>query len=153
MIVQLRTIIDAPMERVWAEMRQSRLLLHVARPLVSFTPVDPPVFPAEWTPGDHVVALRLFGVAPAGRQRLSISFPEMQDGARAMRDDGEGDLATVWDHLITVSPRADGRTDYEDRVRVEAGVLTPMVWLFARIFYGHRQRRWRRLAREGFRYD
>ena len=46
----------------------------------------------------------------------------------------------------------DGRTRYTDSVEVRAGLLTPLVWAFATAFYRHRQRRWRRLVRRGFRY-
>jgi len=35
-------------------------------------------------------------------------------------------------------------------VTIEAGILTPFVWLFARLFYAHRQRRWAALAAKGF---
>jgi len=35
-------------------------------------------------------------------------------------------------------------------VTIKAGVLTPFVWLFARLFYAHRQRRWATLAAKGF---
>ena len=35
---------------------------------------------------------------------------------------------------------------------IEAGILTPFVWLFARQFYAHRQRRWAALAANGFSY-
>ena len=51
-----------------------------------------------------------------------------------------------WDHWITVAPNPDGSTDYRDEVEISAGVLTPFVWIFAQLFYRHRQRRWRGLA-------
>ena len=56
-----------------------------------------------------------------------------------------------WDHLITIAPDGPSRTRYRDTVDIEAGLLTPFVWLFAQFFYRHRQRRWRALAQTGFR--
>jgi hypothetical protein len=53
--------------------------------------------------------------------------------------------------MITIEPNAAGVV-YRDRVEVRAGVLTPFIWVFAQIFYRHRQRRWRRLAANGFDY-
>jgi hypothetical protein len=47
----------------------------------------------------------------------------------------------------------DDRTHYRDVVYVEAGWLTPAIWLYASLFYRHRQRRWRRLVRNGFDYN
>jgi len=37
-----------------------------------------------------------------------------------------------------------------DRVHIDAGMLTPLVAAFARLFYAHRQKRWRALAKNGF---
>jgi hypothetical protein len=53
-----------------------------------------------------------------------------------------------WDHLIRVEPADGGRTRYSDTIEVEAGALTPLVWLFAKLFYRHRQRRWRTIVAE-----
>ena len=63
-----------------------------------------------------------------------------------------GALIRRWDHLITIEPAGPRRTRYTDWVEAEAGLLTPLVWAFARVFYAHRQRRWQRLVAHGFRY-
>jgi hypothetical protein len=70
-----------------------------------------------------------------------------------VRDNGHGDLPRKWDHRITLVPQPGGGTLYTDRVEVGAGVLTPFVWLFAGMFYRHRQRRWRRLVENDFDYE
>jgi hypothetical protein len=41
-------------------------------------------------------------------------------------------------------------TLYTDNVRVEAGILTPIVWAFAVCFYQYRQRRWCQLVNDNF---
>jgi hypothetical protein len=51
-----------------------------------------------------------------------------------------------WDHWITVEPDGEGGTLYRDSVEIDAGFLTPLVGMFAHLFYCHRQRRWRGLA-------
>jgi len=74
----------------------------------------------------------------------------MDDAAiwpKKLRDNGYSALITTWDHWITVEPDGERGTRYRDEVEVKAGLLTPFVWLFAQVFYRHRQRRWRALAR------
>ncbi len=66
---------------------------------------------------------------------------------KRLRDDGYSALISKWDHWITVAPDKDGGTRYSDEVEVSAGALTPFIWAFAQIFYWHRQRRWRGLAK------
>jgi hypothetical protein len=124
----------------------------VAAPLLRFAPVDPPAFPDVWEEGGRYrVALRLLGVVPLGTQWI-VTSRRREEGPHGpivhVRDAGSGRLARTWDHHVRIEPTPDGATRYEDRVTVDAGRLTPLVALFARLFYAHRQRRWRRLARE-----
>jgi hypothetical protein len=150
------TLLDAEPERVWAELQRPALLEYVAAPLVAFEPVDPGSFPKRWEDGEYRVAMLLFGVIPLGEQTIRTSRPRVDDTEGEqfyqIRDEGTGQLISVWDHLISVRETPDGKTVYTDEVEVEAGVLTPLVWLFAAVFYRYRQRRWRTLVENDFRY-
>ncbi len=151
MRVVLTTRLAAPPDRVWDEVQTPRLLENVAAPLVQFRAVNPPHFPATWSDETYEVRMMLFGWLPFGRQLIRISR-SASGTARLLRDDGSGQLATVWDHTIRVEPSRGGETEYTDLVEVRAGILTPFVWAFAQVFYRHRQRRWRALVRRGFDY-
>jgi hypothetical protein len=150
MKVDLATVLPCTVEDAAAHVMSTRLLQYVAHPLVSFSPVTGANFPVAWTEGTHWVRLKLFGVLPFGRQAIVISKPSLPGGF-AIRDRGHSALIPVWDHLITIEPHPDGAL-YRDQVRVSARALTPFIWMFAEIFYRHRQRRWRRLASHGFNY-
>lgn len=125
-----------------------RLLQHVASPLVAFQPAPGTTLPERWSIGTHRVRLRLLGCIPFGEQAIVISFPDTANGF-AVRDAGYSRLIRTWDHRITIRSCHDGVV-YSDEVTVRAGVLTPLIWLFAQLFYRHRQRRWRALAETQF---
>lgn len=156
MKLTVTTLLDAAPERVWDEVQRPDLLEYVAAPVIEFDPVDSESFPERWDEGDYRAAMRLFGVLPLGEQTIRISEERVDDtdGAQfyQLRDDGTGELISVWDHLISVRETPDGKTVYTDEIEVRAGVLTPLVWLFAAVFYRHRQRRWRKLVESGFKY-
>ena len=149
MKVELSTPIDLPAEAVWAEVQTVPLLMHIAWPLVRFVPVGKEPLDAFKTGGRYLMKLRLFGFLPFGTQWIVTSLHEPENGTwpRRLRDDGHSAMIRKWDHWITVAPNPDGGTDYRDEVEISAGMLTPFVWIFAQLFYRHRQRRWRRLAR------
>lgn len=149
--IELEAVLPADPDRVWQEVNRPALLDFVAAPLLRFAPLDPPHFPEVWEHRDYLVAMRFMGVLPVGRQTISISHPAPEGAARFVRDNGYGAMIRRWDHLITIEP-APGGTRYVDRLILEAGVLTPAIALFARVFYAHRQRRWRKLAAHGFTY-
>ncbi|WP_374137484.1 hypothetical protein [Sphingomonas sp.] len=85
-------------------------------------------------------------------QRIDISKPMPGPNRYQMRDNGSGDLIKRWDHWITIEPIAPDRCRYTDEVEVSAGIFTPFIWLFALVFYAHRQSRWRALVKSGFAY-
>lgn len=70
-----------------------------------------------------------------------------------MLDDGHGELIRTWRHLITVDNAEGEKTLYTDTVKVQAGMLTFFIWVFANIFFWHRQRRWKKLIQNKFSYQ
>lgn len=149
MKVSRSTRIALKPETVWAEVQTAGLLQHIAWPLVRFIPVDDAAFESFQPGGRYQVKLRLFGIIPFGTQWIvsSLHEPKGTQWPKRLRDDGYSALISKWDHWITVAPDKDGGTRYSDEVEVSAGVLTPFIWAFAQIFYWHRQRRWRGLAK------
>jgi hypothetical protein len=143
----LTTHLPAPLDEVWGLLMCPATLEHVAAPLLRFRPEGQPL-PDRWEEGSWRVRLRgPFGL-PLGWQEICVSFPEAPPPLRRLRDDGRGTLAHRWDHLIEIAPEGSG-TRYANRIVVEAGWLTPMTRRVARIFYAHRQWRWRRLLSSG----
>lgn len=147
MKVMVETILQLPAAEVLARVRTPALLRYVAAPLMQFVPLDPPRFPDHWAEGPYRVSTRLFSVVPLGQQTIDISFDGLPGDTFAIRDNGHGELAQRWDHRIEAIAIGERETLYRDTIEIEAGVLTPFVWLFAQVFYRHRQRRWRLLAR------
>lgn len=156
MRVLLKTVLDCPVDAAWNAIRNPAVLTEVSSPLVAFGPaegsdVDIANPPAVWPQGEHLVAVRAFGLVPLGEQVIGISYPERSDDVRVMRDDGRalwGALATItyWQHTMTVTATADGRTLYRDRLVLRAGPLTPVVWFSMWAFWQWRARGMRRLA-------
>ena len=81
---------------------------------------------------------------PLGYAKLK--FERIDQNAGEMRTRESDQLCCRWDHCIRVKPLSNGQTGYSDTVEIDAGWLTPLVWLFARWFYRHRQRRWQKIA-------
>jgi hypothetical protein len=155
MLLTLKTRLDCTAERCFDEVQTPRLLMHIAQPLVHFTPIAPPQLPARWEEREYKVAMHLLGFLPMGQQMVRISGQDhsARDGCFSveLRDKGSGTLISRWDHRIFIRA-ADQGCHYTDQVDIRAGLLTPCVWLFALCFYAHRQRRWRQLVQRSFSY-
>lgn len=132
MRVTLRLELDALPETVWETLHDPSAFRDVVWPLFAVEPVGHRRFPPRWTPGDHLVRLRLFGVLPLGDQRIRLSSSR-RAGARILEDSGgpvSGALGMVtgWRHRMAVAPAPGHRTLYRDRLDFSAGALTPLVW-------------------------
>lgn len=151
MRVQLKLVLDADPDAVWAALRSPAVLADVARPFFSFEPLSPRGLPKTWTEGPHPVRARaLFDLVPAGEQVIDIRFHEHGD-VRIVEDAGgpvSGPLAVItgWRHRMAVSPAAAGRTLYRDRLDISAGLLTPLVWIGTWAFWQWRAFQLTRLA-------
>ena len=149
MKVSLSTAIALPPETVWAEIQTAPLLIHIAWPMVRFTPVGEEPLENFEPGGRYSVKLHLFGCIPFGTQWIvtSVHEPNAGNWPKRLRDNGHSELISKWDHWITIAPHVDGGTHYSDEVDISAGIMTPFIWGFAQFFYWHRQRRWRGLGR------
>ncbi len=90
-------------------------------------------------------SLRLFGIIPFGTHTIRIVRfdPEKISSREGNRH------VPVWNHDIQLVAINENHTEYTDRVEIRAGWKTLFIWLWAKAFYTHRQRKWIRLLKEG----
>jgi ligand-binding SRPBCC domain-containing protein len=143
-LVRVSTVLDASPEAAWRAVKRPETLAHVTRGLLGFRPKGG--MPEDWGAGTVVRArLFFFGVLPAWTHEIRVV--RVDDAAREIYTNERGGPVRGWNHRITIGPAGPSRALYTDEIEVRAGPLTPLVWLYAQLFYRYRQARWRRLAR------
>ncbi|WP_329886546.1 hypothetical protein [Pseudoramibacter faecis] len=143
MIVNRTTILPASRAVVFEKLQQPETLQYIAKPFAAFEPVGESV--QEWTAGStSAYRFRLFGVIPFCTHTIHIVRFD-QDGISSRE---ENERVPVWNHEIKLIKLDGSRTEYTDRVEIKAGWKTIFIWLWAKAFYAHRQRKWVKLLRE-----
>lgn len=136
--VYRKSIFPADIDRVYRLLKKLKMLNFIARPYASFTPIggDSDI---RWEKGQRAAfRLRLFCVVPFGVHTINvISFSK-----QGICTHESNTYVPVWNHRIRLRSLPDGRTEYSDEVEIGAGWKTIFVWLWARCFYAHRQRKW-----------
>lgn len=89
--------------------------------------------------------VRLFGKGPSSPHNVQVV--RVDEGHGEIETEESGGLVRVWNNRMHVEPVSEAGCRYTDRIQVQAGLLTPLVWLFAVGFYCYRQRRWQRWVR------
>lgn len=145
MRVVVESVLPCRAELAWEEVQTSRLLIEVARPLLVIRPIRGESLPVWWESGTTIRCRSyLFGFIPLGTRVVRF---ERIDAARREIQTRESDpLIRRWDHLIKIESLDAVRCRYADDIEIGAGLLTPVVWLFAIVFYRYRQRRWLAVA-------
>lgn len=143
MIVKRTTILPASRAVVFQKLQKPETLPYIAKPFASFEPVGESV--QEWTAGStSAYCCRLFGVIPFCTHTIHI----VRFDPNGVSSREENEHIPVWNHEIKLTELDGSRTEYTDRVEIMAGWKTLFIWLWAKAFYAHRQRKWVKLLRE-----
>lgn len=148
MLARISTLLACTEAELWQRIIEPRSLQYVAAPILRFVPVDPGELAGEWQVGPSY-ALRLYFLKFIPLGRHTIQLLEIDKVANTISSRESGLLAPVWNHHISFHAIAPGKVRYTDEIEIKAGWLTPAIWLFAQLFYRHRQRRWKTLLRRG----
>jgi hypothetical protein len=142
MIARISTHLPCSETELWQKIIEPASLQHVASPILSFVPEHEGDLSGEWQTGTpYPLKLYFLKFIPLGRH--TITLVEIDKETNTIVSVESGRLANVWNHTIRFREVTPGRLLYTDEIEIEAGWLTPVIWLFAQIFYRHRQRRWK----------
>jgi ligand-binding SRPBCC domain-containing protein len=143
-IVERSTRLEASADAVWAAVKTPAAFRTVTRRLLVMPVISGRA--DEWREGETVVGwVFLFGVVPFSRHHLQIAG--IDESTRMLSSREHGGLIMSWNHDIVVTPLDEAQCTYQDRIEIDAGILTPLVAVYAQWFYSMRQRRWRALAK------
>ncbi|OUM67112.1 hypothetical protein PIROE2DRAFT_5491 [Piromyces sp. E2] len=146
MIVQKTSVVPASKSEVFQKLQQLKTLQYIASPFATFKPLSEDENHSIWRPGNtSSYKFNLFGFIPFGNHTIHIIRFDPDDGI--LSHEGNRHVP-VWHHEIQLEEVDGCHTRYTDRVNIKAGWKTFFVWLWANIFYVHRQRRWIKLLKK-----
>lgn len=142
MIVRKTSLFPACREEVFEKLQRLKTLQYIASPYASFVPVDENTEMVWQVGSTSSFRFKLFGVIPFGTHKIRIERFDI-DGIQSRE---HNEHVPVWDHIITLRD-VGNQTEYTDEVDIKAGLKTPFIWLWAKAFYAHRQRKWIKLLK------
>ena len=129
------SVFPASRDIVFSRLQELKTLQYIAAPYATFTPVDPNNM--VWTMGSTTsYRFRLFGCIPFGTHVIHI---ERFDRDMVISKE-RNEHVPVWNHTIYLKEKGN-QTEYTDKVDIDAGWKTPFIYLWAKAFYAHRQKK------------
>jgi hypothetical protein len=145
MRVFLQSTLPCSADQAWAAVQTSALLEEICAPLIYFAADNGEQIPERWTSQTpNRLRPKMFGVLPLATRTLN--WERIDHEKREIQTREYDAMIRRWDHRIHVEPAGDDQCRYTDDIQIQAGVLTPLVWLWAQWFYRHRRKRWRQVA-------
>ncbi len=142
MIAKISYFFPCTEAELWQKIIEPRSLQFVASPLLTFVPIERGSLEGDWqVQKDYALQLYFLNFIPLGRH--TIRLMQIDRNTNTILSEERGSLARVWNHRIHFQQVAPGKLAYEDKIEIRAGLLTPLIWAFAHVFYRHRQRRWK----------
>lgn len=139
-------------DKVADEVQKVRLFKYTSYPLLTFSPVNSEDQNREYWPGSPLpINLYIFSVVPFGRQNIDSRIVTKTKELLHIEDNGSGNNIKKWDHTILVKRNGEV-CEYIDSVGIQAGLLTPFVWLFSWCLFNYRHYRWKKLIKTNFEY-
>lgn len=144
MKAKISTVIKTSENQMWEELQKVSSLMYVASPILKFKPQKGHSVPEKWVLGtEYKLKLSLFGIFPLGDH--FIKLVELNKEENLIISIEHGNLTKAWNHIIKFNAIDDQTIEYTDEIEINAGILTILIWLFAHIFYRHRQSKWKKL--------
>lgn len=133
-------------EELWQMIAEPSSLEFVSSPILRFEPQNEGDLAGEWQLNKpYILQLYLLKFIPLGEHRITLI--KIDKDANYIISQENGKLAKVWNHGIALREVEPGKVHYTDEIEIQAGWLTPAIWLFAHLFYRHRHRRWKILLK------
>lgn len=133
-----RAAIELPIdtERAWSLLTKTAVQMHLSRGF--FTYGDQ--LPAHRAEGFEAASrLKLLGVLPAWVHHQRFARVDDQDHELLVEEWG-GPYRT-WNHLMRLDALSADCCRFVDQIEIDAGTITPLVWLFARSLCRRRTKR------------
>ena len=141
------SIFPAGKSEIFRRLQSLKTLQYIAAPYATFTPVKKTDKNMIWEPGKtFAFQFKLFGVIPFGIHTIKvIDFSEQ----RGIYTHEGNPSVPIWNHRISLKQMTKSSTRYTDEVEINGGWKTGFVYLWAKAFYAHRQRKWKKLLKKG----
>ncbi|KZX12074.1 hypothetical protein [Methanobrevibacter curvatus] len=142
MILKIHSIFPAHINEIFKKLQEVKTLQYISSPYASFVSENPEN--KIWNVGKvKSFKLKIFGIISMGTHTIKV----IKFSKNEILTNECNKCVKVWNHKITLKKLNGSKTAYTDEIELKAGNYTPFVYLWAILFYKHRQKKWKNLLK------
>lgn len=140
--VMKTSVLNVTRKELFEKLQEIKTLQYIAYPYATFEPVEHNN-DLLWEEGKvFMFKFKLFGVIPFGIHTINVVRFNENNG---IYTNETNKYVPIWNHEIILKTIDKNYLQYTDKIEINAGWKTPFVYLWALLFYAHRQRKWKKL--------
>ena len=146
MTVKKTSVFSAKQSNVFGLLQRFDTLAYIAKPYATFKNIDGQT-ELVWEVGKSFsFDFKMFGIISLGVHIINVKEFNIDN---IYTNEGNP-FCPIWNHRIILKEIAERKTEYTDEVEIEAGWKTPFIYLWAKAFYSHRQKKWIKLLNKRY---
>ena len=146
MTVKKTSVFSAKQSNVFGLLQRFDTLAYIDKPYATFKNIDGQT-ELVWEVGKSFsFDFKMFGFISLGVHIINVKEFNIDN---IYTNEGNP-FCPIWNHRIILKEIAERKTEYTDEVEIEAGWKTPFIYLWAKAFYSHRQKKWIKLLNKRY---
>ncbi len=136
---KITSIFPASKNTVFNLLKNFEILKEIAYPYITFIPINNSNN-LVWKEGKtFIFKAKLLGFIPFGIHKITVI--DFKENGKIYTHE-KNTYVPIWYHEIILKKTNENETEYTDIIEIYAGWKTYFVYLWAKLFYAHRQRKW-----------
>jgi len=148
-ILRKSSVLPIGAEELWEEIKYFKSLQYISYPYAVFESVNGRK-DFLWKKGrTFQLNCKIFNFIPFGVHTIKIT--DFDSESLEISSKESNSHVPVWNHKIYIKPVDSTHTKYMDKVEIDAGWKTTFIYMWAKLFYSHRHRKWKKIIRKNIR--
>jgi len=131
-------------EKIWNKLLNIETLIEICKPMVTFkSKINEKEMKWEINK-EYIFKLFIYGFIPFGDHKIIIKKLDKEN--KIILSNEYNKIVKIWNHLIFMENVGENEIKYTDEVEIYAGIFTLFTAIWAKLFYKHRQKKWKRIS-------
>jgi len=131
-------------EKIWNKLLNIETLIEIYKPMATFKS-NLNEKEMKWEINkEYIFKLFIYGFIPFGDHKIILKKLDKEN--KIILSNEHNKIVKIWNHLIFMENVGENEIKYTDEVEIYAGIFTLFTAIWAKLFYKHRQKKWKRIS-------
>jgi len=131
-------------EKIWNKLLNIETLIEICKPMATFKS-NLNEKEMKWEiDKEYIFKLFIYGFIPFGNHKIILKKLDKEN--KIILSNEYNKIVKIWNHLIFMENVGENEIKYTDEVEIYAGIFTLFTAIWAKLFYKHRQKKWKRIS-------